>query len=147
MRNDRDHKQSEIKRLLHFYDHDLDDRDNEIELLQTQVIEMHEKLMVCRAERTEAYDERDGLLQQTYQQAQSMETCATKLLNVENENKKLREKCQILEEQVKIFYLVYTRVVTSIGRTEVSLNSMTINFLVIYTLYFLLDSRLYEHPG
>lgn len=83
-----------------YYEDDLDERDDEIEMLQTQLIEINQKLAVARAERTEAYDLRDELLQQAYQCTHEMEELHDRLAVGEQENKKLKQKCQLLEDQV-----------------------------------------------
>lgn len=87
---------------MDYYEDDLDDRDNEIEILQTQLIEISQKLVVARAERTEAYDQRDELLQQAYQCTKEMEELNDKVDIGEQENKELRQKCNLLEEQVSV---------------------------------------------
>lgn len=100
IRNDRDEKTEELKGVIINYDNDLDDREAELDDLQEELNETRQLLAVARTERTEAFDQRDELLQQSYLSKQEVETVRTELDNAHEDNINLRQKCTSLEEEV-----------------------------------------------
>ena len=107
VRADRDSKQDELDQLTHYYQADLDDRDMEIEVLQSKIIELSEIQAVLLVERDEAVDRSKVELQRSYHLSKQIENMKTEIEETAMESHDINQKYQELIDQVRSC-LLYT---------------------------------------
>lgn len=95
-----------------FYEHNMDERDEKIHELTEQLNVAGEKIDVARRERTEAYEQRDELLQHSYKYAQEVEAMKTDGAKHNEIERNLLEQIKSFEDQVRILhdFLLYATI-------------------------------------
>ena len=101
---EKDELEIELSNTITCYDDDVAQRDKFIEDMEANIANLEEQLSVVKRERSEAYEERDMILQELYEAKKDNEELTNEITQIQTKYQHLKVENQIKEVQVSMYF-------------------------------------------